>query len=293
MSDAVILIIMLMKRKTFRQIACQITSFAIHMHISKAKLRNIACETKRICFRLLFGHIVIALSTLLLLIFDRYNAVLYFRAYTLNLVNDALLQQYSALVLLLAAVVIFMWISTSMLFVSFYSSVCIFLSSIIDTFSERVEMIKSDEFRELMDFINYMEMIIRYIDRNLSLLAFVTFLNVLGVCINAAIEIALSTLFTALVEGHKVIYFLYSFNLSLQLVMRAADVDDVGRHLRLLGHNIPWKQPQFTELRFLLIMRLKNMKTTLTLWRTWSFNKNFLLTYCSALLSYFIILISL
>ncbi|GFV60728.1 hypothetical protein TNCV_4092511 [Trichonephila clavipes] len=241
MFDFVIFILMVWNRKVFVEVAKQISSFAIRMHISGLKLKSVVYKAKRISFMWLLAHIFMMIATVLLFNKKQRGALGIFKAYTFNLVDSELLQQHKGLLLFVAGVMTFMWNFASMLFVSFHSIVCLFLSSIIDTLNKKIGMVKMDEIRELFDILNYVDIMIRYVDRSISVLAFFTFLNVLGICIE------LSTQHLAFIDGFKMIFLLYNFALSLHLVIWAAEVDDIGLKLRMSGHGISWKKPQFAK----------------------------------------------
>ncbi|GFQ98955.1 hypothetical protein TNCT_665561 [Trichonephila clavata] len=163
---------MVWNRKVFVQVARQISSFAIRMHISELKLKRVVYKAKRISFMWLLAHIFMMIATVLLFNEKQREALRIFRAYTFNLVNSELLQQHKGLLLFVAGVMTFMWNFASMLFVSFHSIACLFLSSIIDTLNKKIGMTKLDEIRELFDILNYVDVMIRWVQGDFPTLQF-------------------------------------------------------------------------------------------------------------------------
>ncbi|KAF8796569.1 hypothetical protein HNY73_000929 [Argiope bruennichi] len=291
--EVTVLVLVLFKRKEFSEIAGKVTNFCTRMQPSEAESKTLINKARATCYKLLFIHVVMCVSAYLRYIADKNDVVFLLRGHTLNLFDDTFLLNHQIAIFTISVILCIFWNLASMLYTAFYSVTCHALCSAIDAFKEKLLLAKPEEFEDIAILANHVETMVKFVDRKLSLVTFFTFLNTFGIITASATDLARSHKYTAYGHSFRFAYFGYNFYLFLRLVLVAAKVNEAGKEVQILSHNIPWNQPEYEKERFILVSRLKSLNTTLTLWNIGELKKQFLLSSCSALLSYFVLLSSI
>ncbi|GIY12098.1 hypothetical protein CDAR_450021 [Caerostris darwini] len=169
------------------------------------------------------------------------------------------------------------------------------MSSALNNFQKRLRMAKPEEFRELCIRINRVNHCFQFIEKRLSFLTLLIFWNAFGFSMVTVTKFALSKeSFTSFnVFGYRIVYFAYHFYVFLKLVLVSAKVDEAGIQPRIASYSLSWDLEMYEKEKFIIVMKVRNLNTTFTLWRIGELKKGFILTSCSALISYFVIVASI